>query len=251
VIGRLRRRRPFADQVTTTGARVVLVGRPLVDNQGRIEVADDARIESRPSPTHLATGPAGTMRIGRRVRIGQGVALSSLGLVDIGDDAVLGDFVMIMDSDFHVAGDEEATADPLPVRIGAGARIGHRAVILPGATVGAGATVAAGSVVAGAVADGVRVAGNPAVPVRPGAAAATSVADVVATTFGLDGPPGPDLGPDDVPAWDSLGALRLLIEVEGAFGVTLDDRAAAAVRSVGDLERLVAATIAPAADAAP
>ncbi len=240
---RLRRRPVFEEQATTVGRGVVVVGDPRVDNQGQLHIGDEAVIVSRPGITHLATGPGATMRVGRRVRIGQGAALAALGRVEIGDGAVLGSFVMVMDSDFHVAGDGEAFAQPQPVRIGGGARIGHRAVILPGASIGAGAIVEAGSVVAGAVPDGGHVAGNPAMPVTAsaGADATRPVAEIVADVFGLATPPDPTVGPDDVEGWDSLGALRVLIALEAAYGVVLDDRLIAAARSVGDLERVVAA----------
>ena len=40
--------------------------------------------------------------------------------------------------------------------------------------------------------------------------------------------------------WDSLGALRVLIALEAAYGVVLDDRPIAEARSIGDLERVIA-----------
>ena len=112
--------------------------------------------------------------------------------------------------------------------------------------IGAGAIVEPGSVVAGRVADGAHVAGNPAVPLAAAARGhgAQDVADVVAEVFGLETPPAADIGPDDVAIWDSLGALRLLIALEAAYGIVLDDRRIAEARSVGDLERVVAAAAA-------
>ena len=72
----------------------------------------------------------------------------------IGDDVTLGSFVMIMDSDFHVAGDREAAPGPEPVSIGARSTIGHRSVVLPGARIGSGVVVEPASAVACAVPDG-------------------------------------------------------------------------------------------------
>ena len=105
------------------------------------------------------------MRIGRRAVIGQGAALAALEQVEIGDGVVLGSFVMVMDSDFHVVGDPDRMPEPRPVSIGDGARIGHRAVILPGVSIGANALVDAGAVVSHPVPDGGHVAGVPAKPV--------------------------------------------------------------------------------------
>jgi acetyltransferase-like isoleucine patch superfamily enzyme len=162
---RLRRRLPFEALATTVGAGVVVVGRPLVENQGQLHVGDGAVIVARPGLTHLAVGPGATMRIGRRAVIGQGAALAALDRLEIGDGVVLGSFVMAMDSDFHVIGDPDELPEPRPVAIGEGARIGHRAVVLPGVTIGAGAIVDAGAVVTRSVPDGAHVAGTPAAPV--------------------------------------------------------------------------------------
>jgi acetyltransferase-like isoleucine patch superfamily enzyme/acyl carrier protein len=243
---RIRRRPPFSALATTVGTGLELVGELRVDNQGELHIGNDVVLVSRPGITHLFTGPSATMHIGHRVRIGHGSALAAVKRVEIGDGAVLGSFVMVMDTDFHIAGEIDATPDPQPVTIGNGARIGHSAVILPGVSVGAGAIVEPGAVVAGRVADGAHVAGNPAVP-RAAAArghGAQDVADVIAEVFGLERPPAADVGPNDLPEWDSLGALRVLIALEVAFGIVLDDRCIAEAGSVGDLERVVAAAAA-------
>ena len=237
-----RRRPQFRTMATTVGPGVVLLGEPLVDNRGELHIAAEAVIVSRPGVTHLATGPGATMRVGRRAHIGQGTALAALGYVEIGDAAVLGSFVMVMDSDFHVAG-EDRMPEPQPVSIGPGARIGHRAVILPGARIGARATVEPGSVVTGNVPDDGHVAGNPATPVGARDNGSRSVARTVAEVFGLETLPSSTIGPDDVAAWDSFGTLRVLIALEDSYDVVLDDRLVAAAQSVGDLERLVTVAV--------
>ena len=56
---------------------------------------------------------------------------------------------------------------------------------------------------------------------------------VVAETFGI-APPDPADGPSRIPAWDSLGALRLLMALEEEFQVVLPDTVAEA-KSVLDL----------------
>ena len=239
---RVRRRTPFADAVTTFGAGVMLRGTPMVDNQGAIHIGDRVTIASRPVVTHLATGPDGCLEVGPDVRIGHGGALSSLAHVSIGASAVLGAFVMIMDSDFHVAGDRDTPPLPEPVRIGRGVRLGHRAVVLPGTRIGDGAIIEAGSVVAGTVAAGARVRGNPAVVLATGEdEQLETVGAVVGKVFGLSGDAPADLTPHDVEGWDSLGMLRLLLELESIFDVVLDDRDLATVTRVGDLERIVTA----------
>ena len=55
-------------------------------------------------------------------------------------------------------------------------------------------------------------------------------------------PPDPGSGPDDVPEWDSLGSLKLLLALEEAFGCTIDEDVLAAARTVGDVQRVVELT---------
>jgi acyl carrier protein len=283
-------------------------------------IGDDVLIQATPATTHLVTAPTGVLQLGDRVEIGQGAAISCHAMIAIHDDVVVEPYVAIMDFDFHAA-DGHAPA-PRPVVIEEGVRLGARSIVLPGSHIGAGAVVRAGSVVAGSIAPGARVAGNPAMAasietrpsslavgaaellqrvfrleVRPsgsdgrhsipawdslgalellvaieavvgrpldeavlahlstvddvelllaemGAAGATapeaeSVSDVVARVFGLDQPPPPATRQEDVPGWDSLGTLELVMALEQSFGVVIDERLLAHVRTVHDLERLV------------
>ena len=187
------------------------------------------------------------MRIGNRVRIGAGAAISSLGRIDIGDDVSMGDFVIIMDSDFHVADDVSANAIPRPVRIGNGVRLGHRVVVMPGSTIGAGAVVRAGSVVSGQVAADAVVEGNPARARFAGAESGddgTASADVprlVMQVLGLASMPDAHAGPEQISQWDSLGALRLIVAIEETFGIALAEDEMKGARSIRDLSRHVEA----------
>jgi acetyltransferase-like isoleucine patch superfamily enzyme/acyl carrier protein len=240
--------RRYKARDASVGSRPAGLGRTIVGNDGRLTIGDDVVIESTPVPGHLVTGPGGCISIGDRVRIGPGAAISAEDSVSIGDDAVLGSFVTIMDTDFHVAGDSSVRALAVAVVIEPGATIGHQAILLPGTRVGAGASVAPGSVVSGTVLPATSVAGNPAVAVDPdgvddSSTRATSVGEVVARVFHLPAPARADLRPDDVPDWDSLGALRLLLALEAAFSVTIDEQRMTAVTRVGDLERLVSVAV--------
>jgi acetyltransferase-like isoleucine patch superfamily enzyme/acyl carrier protein len=211
----------------------------LVHNSGELVIGDDFQMVSTPVRSHLWV--TGKMRIGNRVRIGAGAAISALGNVEIADDVSMGDFVIVMDSDFHVADDFHANAVPRPVRIGAGARLGHRVVVLPGSSVGAKAVVVAGSVVSGDVADGAVVEGNPARPRFRGQDAGgepSAVADVprlVMQVLALQSLPEASAGPEQIAQWDSLGALRLIVAIEETFGITLAEDQMKASRSIRDL----------------
>jgi acyl carrier protein len=66
------------------------------------------------------------------------------------------------------------------------------------------------------------------------------LAMVVAEVFGVSPADiGPQTGPDQVSAWDSIGQLRLVSAVECAFGVTLDLEEIASMDSVGMLATIL------------
>jgi acetyltransferase-like isoleucine patch superfamily enzyme len=109
---------------------------------------------------------AGTITVGDNVRIGDRATLAAVAGVEVGDDAVIGDWVFVVDADPGIE-DVEAPvrAQPLgpsPVRIGAGARVGAHATVTAGADVGDGAVVGSYALVRGAVASGRAVVGVPA-----------------------------------------------------------------------------------------
>ena len=62
---------------------------------------------------------------------------------------------------------------------------------------------------------------------------------IVARVFGLDAAPDSNVRPEEIPGWDSLGTLELVLALESTFGVSIDERRLADVRCVGDLEHLV------------
>jgi acetyltransferase-like isoleucine patch superfamily enzyme/acyl carrier protein len=227
----------YLRSVTTRGQRPRLRGVPIVQNQGRITIGDDVHLDSWPVRSHLVTGKTGFIEIGHGVSIGAGAAISSEAHVRIGDGVRLGGFVMIMDTDYHDRRDFHAPSPSLPVIIEDGARLGRNVTVLKGAHIGPGAWIGPGSVVSGTVPPGACASGVPARVFR-GAAGATGgpssflgegdpglldrVRAVVAETFHV-GLPDPADGPSQIPAWDSLGTLRLLLGLEEAFGVVLPE----------------------------
>ena len=219
------------------GRGAVLRGTPTVHNTGKLVIGDDFWLNSIPVRSHLFV--TGSMQIGNRVRIGAGATLTCLGAVDIADDVRVGDFVIILDSDFHNADDVSSEAIPRPIRIGEGVRIEHRVTILPGTTIGKGARLKVGSVVSGDVKENAVLQGNPARPVavdEPAMdASSAEVPKLVMQVLGL--PHLPDLhdGPTTIPQWDSLGALRLIVALEDLFGIALTEDEFKGARSVLDL----------------
>ena len=224
------------------GARAVLRGVPLVTNSGEIFVGDDFRLDSTPVVSHMFV--TGRVQIGNRVSIGMGAAISCLGYINIESDVSIGDFVIVLDSDWHMAEDLSAHAPPKPICINRGARIGHRVVVLPGSTIGAGAVVKAGSVVSGEVAPNAIVEGNPArVNVGPAASelAASDIRELVRQVLGLPSVPDLHEGPDQIAQWNSLGMLRLIVALEERFGVVLAEEEVKAVGSIRELGACVQA----------
>lgn len=228
------------------GEGVVVHGKPYVHNLGYIAIADRVELKSEPVVTHLVTGPHGRLEIGVAARIAHGVALAAHHHVTIGAGAEIGAFAMIMDTDFHEAGNHGSAGESAPIVIGARAKLGARVTVLRGSVIGEDAVVGAGSVVKGVVAPGAHVAG---VPARPSVGAGAGADDhaptleriqaVVAHTFGLSSVPEPTRGRADLAAWDSLGALNLLLSLEDAFGIQLRERDMVDAATIADLQRMV------------
>jgi acetyltransferase-like isoleucine patch superfamily enzyme len=117
-------------------------------------------------------GPGAVVRVGPGAELGDRCVVSSHASVEIGERAVLGDEVVLIDFDHDVSDVERPIRfQPLlsaPVRIGAGAVLGPGASVLRGATVGARAVVEARAVVTGDLPEGAHARGVPARPATPG-----------------------------------------------------------------------------------
>lgn len=110
------------------------------------------------------------IRIGQRCVIGINAVITGQGLVEIGDDVIIGPGAMILPVD-HNRGDADRPIrlqgiTARGIRVGPGAWIGAGAIILAGVEIGENAVVGAGSVVTRDVAAGAVVAGNPARAVK-------------------------------------------------------------------------------------
>jgi maltose O-acetyltransferase len=107
------------------------------------------------------------IRIGDRNYFNRGLMIDACGLVEIGDDNMIGPGVYIADSNHRFGAGLRPADEPMQtgrVRIGNRCWIGARAVILKDVELGDGCVVAAGAVVTRSVAPGARVAGVPARP---------------------------------------------------------------------------------------
>ena len=128
------------------------------------------RILTRMDPS--ATISHGTLFSSEDIEIGAGVYIGggcSIGRSRIGEDTLLGDYVMIIPGRHSHRFDEsgalaDAPGDDVPIRIGAHSWIGAHSVVM--ADVGDRTTIGAGSVVVQPIPDDVVAVGNPARVVR-------------------------------------------------------------------------------------
>jgi acetyltransferase-like isoleucine patch superfamily enzyme len=227
------------------GVAVRVLGRPRIVNQGRITIGDRFRFASEPIMSHLFADSGGIIDIGDDVTIGHGTGIAARGRIRIGHGSRLGAFVLVMDTDYHVAGDFGKAAEIAPISIGNCVNIGNRVTILRGTVIGANATVLDGSVVSGVVAEGARVSGVPARQMQLGARVgsrddvALGVRRVAQASFRLTDLPALEFGPSEIEAWDSLGTLSFLLALEEEFGVPLGEDEMRDVRTLLDASTVV------------
>ena len=236
----------FLRTASRVGAGVVADGKPFIVNRGTLTFGDGAYVSSSPVQSHFVVAEGGRLDVGANVSVSYGAAFSAEREVSIGAGTRIGPFVVVMDSDFHRVGDRNAHAEPQPVRIGSGVVIESRVTILRGTTLGDRVRVRAGSVVSGNVPAQAVVGGVPARPIGDEAPAGEriDVPELLQKVLGLAEKPKPGDGPDQIPEWDSLGALKILLAMERSFGITIREDQLKSAQSVGRLGEIVAAALA-------
>lgn len=133
----------------------------LLQNAGTLEIGDGFCIRSgRYKRVEISVAPGAHLSIGNNVFINQGARIACSTRIHIGDNCMLGDEVVILDTDYHAAGD----ADPItaPVHLEARVWLATRVMVLRGVTVGEGSIVGAGAVVTRSLPAHVFAAGMPA-----------------------------------------------------------------------------------------
>jgi maltose O-acetyltransferase len=144
---------------------------------GRVALGERVLFGWRNSPLfysgycHLEVATeAAAIEIGDRTEFNNNAFLKSDGAgIRIGRDGLFGQFVEILDSDFHEvdpARRKAGTQRPAAVEIGDNVFVGAGARILKGATIGSDSVIGAGSVVTGSIPAGVVAVGSPARVVR-------------------------------------------------------------------------------------
>ena len=148
--------------VDVVGPHARTLGRPRIENLGRMELGRDILLRSVNVPVELCTGPEGVLRIGDGTRLNYGVSIAAQKEVSIGHRTRIGPYVMIVDSDFHDPYDRSRRPEGRPVIIEDDVWIGAKASVLRGVRVGRGAVVGTGAVVTRDVEPFSIVAGVPA-----------------------------------------------------------------------------------------
>ena len=216
-------------------------GQPLVKNFGRLKIGSDFKLGSSPGQSHIVVEKRGQAVFGDRVTISFGAAIHCRLELHVGNDCQIGPFAVIHDSDFHVAGQREAHDEPAPIRISDRVKLGSRVTVMRGTIIGEGACVLGGSVVSGNIEAGSVVGGVPARPLGSGLESngKSDLVELVTRVLGLQAPPALDDGPDQIPSWDSLGTLKLLLALEEAYSVSIQHEAMKNATSVAGLSAIV------------
>jgi maltose O-acetyltransferase len=118
-----------------------------VENYGRIEIGEKVRIEARTVPVEMVAWKGATLRIGTRSFVNYGASISAHEEVNIGANCLIGNYVVIMDSDYHDLHDRTKPGQAAPVIIEDDVWLGLRVTVLKGVRIGRGSVVGAGSVV--------------------------------------------------------------------------------------------------------
>jgi acetyltransferase-like isoleucine patch superfamily enzyme len=119
---------------------------PKFMNHGTISLGDDCSFRSFRSTITFTTDTDGMIKLDGKVWINDGVMIFSRVSITIGEHSMIGDQVIIYDSNCHHVSPETLPVEK-PVTIGRNVWIGSRAMILPGVSIGDHAVIGAGSIV--------------------------------------------------------------------------------------------------------
>jgi len=158
------------------GKHVGLMAPLRCDGEGVVYVSDRTKLGS-PLSARYGNGEVllqartrdAVIRIGRHCAFSNNVSVIAVQSVEIGDDCLIGDFVSIMDSDFHgIAPDQRRTgpAQTAPVKLENNVWLGSRVIVQKGVTIGENSIVAPNAVVTSSIPPNSVAAGVPAKVVR-------------------------------------------------------------------------------------
>jgi acetyltransferase-like isoleucine patch superfamily enzyme len=143
-----------------------VLGKVYVENGGDIRVGDSVVFDSRFGPSQLIARDGGKIVIGDRTYINYSAHISANVEVTIGHDCLIGQNVIILDSDQHDMFTRLPPGEMAPVVLGSRVWLGARVTVLKGVHIGNGSVIGAGSVVTRDIPAGCFAAGVPARIVR-------------------------------------------------------------------------------------
>lgn len=126
---------------------VRLIGRARVEGTGRIAFGDRVLITGTTVPVEFVAWAPGRLTVGARTYINYGVSISAHQLVAIGEDCLIGQYVIINDNDYHDVVQKRRLPPSAPVVIEDRVWLGARAIVLKGVRIGHDAVIGAGAVV--------------------------------------------------------------------------------------------------------
>jgi acetyltransferase-like isoleucine patch superfamily enzyme len=151
----------FRKHCSSAGHGLRALGPCEVYAEGVMVVGDGLVIRSRRfNQVEISVAPQGHLEVGNHVFLNQGVRIACTLDVRIGDNALIGDETVILDSDYHGVANSPTKA--APVRIESDVWLGTRVIVLRGVTIGRGSVVGAGAVVTRSIPPFVFAAGVPA-----------------------------------------------------------------------------------------
>ena len=147
---------------TSLGPWIQIDGRLIVNNAGSIILGERVRMRGTHVPVELASLPGGRLTIGAHTFVNSGVSICAQEAVTIGKNCAIGNYTLIMDSDFHNVEDHTQLSQAQPIVIEDDVWLAARVTVLKGVRIGRGAVVAAGAVVTKDVPPFTLVGGVPA-----------------------------------------------------------------------------------------
>lgn len=132
--------------VVTSPIHLIGLRLPQIENLGTITLSQRVQFCMIGFRSTFWTAASGSITIGDRTFLNQGLNVASELKIEIGSDCLIGEHVTIHDTSFHAVSPSRPK-NIAPVKIGRNVWIGHRAIILPGVEIGDHAIIGAGAVV--------------------------------------------------------------------------------------------------------
>jgi acetyltransferase-like isoleucine patch superfamily enzyme len=137
------------------------MGPCAINSAGRFVVGRGLTIRSRHyNPVEISVAANAKLELGDDVFLNQGVRIACTREISIGNNVLIGDETVILDTDYHGVANSPTKA--AAVRIEADVWLGTRVIVLRGVTIGRGCVVGAGAVVTRSLPPFVFAAGVPA-----------------------------------------------------------------------------------------